>query len=158
MIRNRFQEICAFLKTKKTTLKFRDDQLDAEIENMTVEDGGHSETVNGFHFANFKYQGVIYVERLPEDSFPMLAILIKAWLDNNDNLRSKYKLKSPDLEVISLGDKLVDVLATIDFVDEVYLAPSASGQVEIDGKKYEVGEYQLFVAESGIVNGGATDV
>ena len=171
MIRNRFQELCVFLKNKKTSLKFRDDQFDAEKENMTVEDGGHNETVNGVHFANFRYQGVIYIERLPEASFPMLAIYIKAWLDDSDNLRSKYKLKSPQLEVISLGDNLIDAMATIEFVDEVYLvkvnvappddggpAVPGDGQVEISGKIYEEAEYQLSIAEVGAVRGASTDV
>ena len=72
MIRNRFKELCAFLKNKKASLKLQDEQFDAEVENMTVEDGGHNETVNGVHFCNFRYQGVLYIERLPESAFPML--------------------------------------------------------------------------------------
>ncbi|MEI8244361.1 MAG: phage tail protein [Lentisphaerota bacterium] len=171
MIRNRFQELCVFLKKQKSSLKFQDDQFDAEIENMTVESGGHNETVNGVHLCNFRYQGVVYIERLPEASFPMLAIYIKSWLDNNDDLRSKYKLKSPLIDVVSLGSKLIDAMATIDFVDEVYLvkanvtppddgSPAIPGenQVEMFGAIYEVGEYALSIAEIGDVNGGSTDV
>ncbi len=171
MIRNRFKELCAFLKNKKASLKLQDEQFDAEVENMTVEDGGHNETVNGVHFCNFRYQGVLYIERLPESAFPMLAIYIKAWLDDNDELRSKYKLKFPSLEVVSLGSNLVDVMGTIDFVDEVYLVkvtvpppPDGSpivpgeGQLELNGKIYEVGTYSLLIAELADVNGGSTDV
>lgn len=155
MIRNRFQELCSHLKKKKTLLKFRDEQFGTEVESLSITDGGHNETTEGSHFANLRYQGVIYIERLPESSLALLAILTKAWLDNNDDVRDIYKLKPPTTEVISLGDHCLMVVIDIDFVDPVYLVEDPDGNIEINGKTYADTDFEYWIAESGEVHGGA---
>ena len=155
MIRNRFQELCSHLINKKTLLKFRDEQFGTEVESLSITDGGHNETTEGSHFANLRYQGVIYIERLPESSLALLAILTKAWLDDNDDVRDTYKLDKPSFDVAPLGDRLVDILVTIDFIDPVYLVEDPDGNIEINNKTYADADFEYWIAESGEVHGGA---
>jgi len=154
MIRSRFNELCAYLQAQAATLKFRPEQCDTEIEDFTVADGGHQQTVKGYWFANFRYRGVLYIERLPLASLPVLAVQVKAWLDENDDVRYDFKLPDPQIQAAELDDKTLDVVVTVEFIDPVYLAPAADGKgnVNWNGKSWTVAEYAVNVAEAGTVN------
>lgn len=154
MIRNRFNELCEHLKAQALSLQFRPEQFDTELEDFTVESGGHNETENGFWFANFRYRGVIYLERLNKAALPLLALLVKAWLDENDDVRERFRLADPQFQAADLDSKSMDVVVTVDFLDPVYLAEKADGQVKWCGRTFAVAEYPLCVAEAGKVNDG----
>ncbi len=156
-IRNRFFELCKYIKTKTTLLKVKSDQIENEISDLSDEPGGHNETEEGWHFANFKYRGTIYIERMPGESLSLLMALIRAWLDESDDLREKYKLPAPKFEIITENEKTITVFGTIEFVDEVYLVEADDGPIEWFGKTYTVGEYPLMIAEAGTVNGAPLD-
>ncbi|MDD5699034.1 MAG: phage tail protein [Victivallaceae bacterium] len=152
-IRNRFLELCKHLQDKKQLLQFRIEQFDSEIEQLTVEPGGNNETVQGWHVANFRYRGMIYIERLPGEKLALLALMIRAWLDEHDDTRAKYNLDHPKIETVALGDGLKDVLIAAEFVDEVFVVPTEGGPVEWFGETFDAGVYPVDYAESGEVNG-----
>ena len=156
MIRNRFDELCVYLKAQHLLLKVRPEQFDSELEDFTVEPGGHNVTVNGLYFANFRYRGILYIERLPQSTLPYLALLVKAWLDDNDDVRGDFRLPAPSIQAVNLDGKLMDVVVTTEFIDPVYLAESADGPVKFCGKSYAVAEYAVCVAETGEVNHART--
>ena len=153
MIRNRFLEICNHLKTKKHTLGFRLEQFESEVDTIAIEHGGMKETVSGWHFANFKYRGVIYIERLPADNVATVALSVRAWLDDNDDLRDKYSLGVPKMEVLKLdNDRLVDVIINTDFVDEIYLTETEDGPITWRGQEFDIAPYPVDYAETSEVN------
>lgn len=152
-IRNRFFELCEYIKTNTTLLKIRNSQFESEITDLTVEPGGHNESIKGWHFANFKYRGTIYIERMPGESLSLLMALIRAWLDEFDDLRDKYKLADPKVETINENNKLLTVMGAIEFVDDVYLVEDENGPIRWFGKNYTTGEYPYNVAEDGNANG-----
>lgn len=152
VIRNRFLELCNHLKQKKDKLGFTDEQFNAETDELKVESCGLKETTQGWHFANFRYRGTIYIERLPAGKLALLALLLRAWLDEFDDLRRKYNLDDPTVESIKLDDSYLDVLVQLNFVDEVYLAEVEDGDIEFNGKTYDVDEYPVNYAEQGTVN------
>lgn len=156
MIRNRFLELCKHLKDSNTQLGFKDEQFEMDSSNMRIEDGGHNETVDGYHFANLAYSGTIYIERFPEKNFAFIAVLIKAWLDGNDRIREDFNLPPARIETIDLGDGLLDLLIQIDFIDEVFLTPDETGFIQWCGKSYSVVEYPVNWADDGTVHEAPT--
>ncbi len=156
VIRNRFLELCRHLKDKKNILKFTVEHFDSEVEEMTVENGGQNETEQGWHFANFRYRGMIYIERLPGETFALLALMIRAWLDEHDDTRNTYRLEQPVIESVDLGGNLVDAMCEINFVDEVFLVESETGPIEWRGGKYDLGVYPVNYAEQGAIGDVAT--
>ncbi len=156
VIRNRFLELCKHLKNKKTLLKFTIEHFDSEVEQMTVDNGGQQETEQGWHFANFRYRGMIYIERLPGETLALLALMIRAWLDEHDDTRNKYRLEQPVIETDDLGGGFVDVICEINFVDEVFLVESATGPIEWRGGKFDLGEYPVNYAEGGDIGNVTT--
>ncbi|WP_176013064.1 phage tail protein [Victivallis sp. Marseille-Q1083] len=161
MIRNRFDELRKYLKTKLTLLGIRPEQFDAWIDKLALPEGGHNETEDGYHLCNFRYTGRIYIERLPEAQLSLLALYVRSWLDDNDDTRGAYKLPDPEAEIIPLDDDtLIDVLLPVEFVDPVYLAPAGDDDPEaLDwcGRKWSVAEYLVDYAERGTVNQAPTE-
>lgn len=155
VIRNRFMELCEHLKNNKDKLGFALEQFESESDKITVDYGGGNETVQGWHFANFKYRGTVYIERLPGEKLALLALVIRAWLDESDDMRSKYKLPVPEIRTIKLDERRLDVIVDIDFVDEVFLAESEDGPIVWNGKTFDVAEYPVDYAEEGTVNNAA---
>ena len=153
MIRNRFLELCEYIKSKTTLLKIRSSQLESEISDLTVEPGGHNESIKGWHLANFRYRGTIYIERMPGESLSLLMALIRAWLDEFDDLRDKYSLADPKFETINENNKLLTVIGSIEFIDDVYLVEDENGPIRWFGKNYNTGDYPYNVAEEGNTNG-----
>ena len=156
MIRNRFDELQKYLKARLPQLGILPEQFDTVVDKLTLGEGGHHETAEGYHFCNLRYTGLIYLERLPAAQLPLLALLVRSWIDEHDDTRSRARLPDPELDVAPLdGDSLVDVVVTLEFVDPVFLAPAADDAVDAvdwNGKRYSVAEYTVAVAERGTVN------
>lgn len=153
VIRNRFLELCMHLKEKANVLGFRVEQFDSEVDTISIAHGGAKETESGWHFANFEYRGVIYIERLPADKVSLLALSVKAWLDDNDDLRDEYKLAAPQMEIIKLDKKtLVDVIINTNFIDEIFLTETEDGPVTWRGQTFDVAPYLVDYAENAEVN------
>lgn len=141
-------------------LNIRREQFDAYVDKLTVAEGGHHESESGHHLCNFRYSGQIYIERLPAGQLPLLALYVRAWLDEHDDTRGDYQLPDPTLEIIPLDDdKYIDVLLPVEFCDPVHLAPAAADDPEAldwNGGKYRVAGISYDIAEAGIVHGAPT--
>jgi hypothetical protein len=146
-IRNRFLELCEHLKTKTLLLGFTVEQFSSKIELMTVESGGLQETEQGWHFANLRYQGLIYIEHLPEEKLVLLALMIRAWLDEHDDTRGKYNLCEPEITTTPLEDGSLDTFIRINFLDDVYLVETLDGPIEWRESTYDVEVYTVNYAE-----------
>ncbi len=152
MIRCRFNELCEYLKTKKELLAFNDEQFDSEFVGLTVYPGGGNETTEGYHIANFAYDGLIYIERMPGQTLALLAMLVRAWLDEHDDLRDQYKLQNPVIDTVTLDESYLDVLINTAFVDEIHVIPSETGAIDWQDLKFDIGDFVYDIAESGTVN------
>lgn len=159
MIRSRFDELGEYLKSRLASLFLRREQLTFDIEKMTIEEGGHEESVDGVHLCSFAYSGIIYAERLRRDVLGKLLIFVRGWLDEHDDTRGRFKLASPAVDLIALDDSFIDAMITIQFVDPVYLAEGdGPDAIDWDGRKFSLTGFEYRVAESGTVEGGPTDV
>lgn len=153
ILRSRFSELSGHLKTHAATMGVPPENFQGEIARMQLASGGHNCTPQGWHLANLRYRGVLFIERIAQQAAIMLLIQCRAWLDENDDTRDKYKLTDPDVSLVPLdsGD-LVDLIVSCDFVDPVYLAEAADGPVEWNGRKLAPVAYDLWTAERGTVN------
>ena len=156
-MQNHFLALQHFLEQNYLRLNVKAEQMTFDVDNLTVTDGGHGETIDGYHFANLKYSGIVYAERLPKHKLLFFSVLIKSWLDRFDEVRQKYDLPDIKLEVIPLDNgKLIDVMATLEFVDEVYLTPAevpGVDTIEWAGRLWHGADYPVDYAASGRVAG-----
>lgn len=159
MIRSRFREFADHLKSKAMELGVAPENHNAETASMTLAQGGHNLTSEGWHLADLRYRGVLLIERVRQTDAIVLLMHARAWLDDNDDTRDKYKLADPEVDLVSLdASGLVDLIITCDFVDPVYITPAEGGRIRWDGEDFEPVEYDLWVAERGEVRGARTDV
>lgn len=154
-IRSRFSELCDHLKERYNTLGFLQENFSSETSILTIENGGLNETTQGWHFANFRYIGTIYIEQLPASNIPLLALLIRAWLDEFDDLRNDFDLLDPTIEIIEIDATNVKAIIKVDFIDDAYLVETVDGRIPFDGKVYDISPPAIKYAESGTVNGAA---
>lgn len=158
MIRSRFSELLRHLKGKAELYHIPPENFQDDTADMTVESGGHDITVQGLHFADFRYRGVILVERVPAQTATMLILHARAWLDTHDDQREIHELAEPAITLLRLDTgNLTDLMLDIEFCDPVYLSKAAadapeSGVISWDGADYTLDEYDLWTAETGEVN------
>ena len=159
MIRSRFDELGEYLKGRLSSLCLRCEQLTMDIDKLTVDEGGHEESVNGVHLCSFAYSGIIYVERLRRDLLGKFLIFVRGWLDEYDDTRGRFHLPAPAVNLITLDNSYCDAMITIEFVDPVYLAEGdGPDAIDWDGRKFSLKDFEYRVAERGTVEGGGTDV
>lgn len=158
-IRSRYRELTEHLKLKAESMGIAPENFQAEIARMVLVSGGHNETTEGWHLTNFRYRGVILVERIEQQKAVMLMLHCRAWLDDHDDTRDDYKLPDPEINLVPLdggaedsAGGLVDVMMTIEFVDPVYIAEAENGAIEWNGRNFAPVAYDLWIAERGTVN------
>lgn len=157
-IRSRFCELAEHLKTKLKTMQIAPENFQAEISQMVVASGGHNETTEGWHLTDLHYRGVFLVERMPQQSAIMLILHCRAWLDDNDDTRDRYRLPDPDAALVPLdASGLVDLILTVDFVDPVFLAEAENGEIAWNGRRFAPVDFDLWIAERGRVNGAPAE-
>lgn len=158
-VRSRFRELADHLKEKSAMLGVAPENVQAEIATMVLACGGHNETEVGWHLADLRYRGVLLIERVRQPAAVMLLMHCRAWLDENDDTRTRYSLDDPEINLIPLdASELVDLVISCDFVDPVFIAEAENGEIRWNGRNYAPVEYDLRIAERGNVNGGSTDV
>lgn len=158
-LRSRFRELTEHLKKKAELYGIPAENCDSETADILLESGGHGETEVGWHIATLRYRGVLLIERLTEATAVRLALHARTWLDDYDDTRSRFRLGDPTVSLIPLdASGLVDFVLSADFADPVLASENPEGEFEWDGRRFDLGGYQLGVAERGDVRGARTDV
>ena len=139
-----------YLKSKKELLNITDANIDSFISQGQLRAGKHIETVDGFSFAYFEYEGRISIDNLLNEKFELLMIFIKAWLDDFDNLRKK--LPQPIFTKEKIDDNNEKVVVTIKFIDELFLTPDETGPINWQQGTFSIEAHDVKIATSGTVN------
>ncbi len=149
----------AHLQGQFQALGIKPEQYDAFQEGGELRAGGGKETEQGWHLASWEYRAAIVIERMPTASAGLLLALVQVWLDEHDPEREKAGQKPPQIH-IDMDDRnqLADIEITLDFEDELYLAPNVNGAVVWRGQRYDFGEHDLWVAENLVDSNGAVKV
>lgn len=153
-IRCRFGDLVNHLKTKIKTLGVALENFDDAMAQIRILPGGRNETEEGWHFANLRYRGVLSIERISNNSAVLAMLYIRAWLDEHDDQRDRYKLGDPEASIIPLDNSctLVDLEVEVDFNDPVYLNMSDDNMIDWQSGSFNLSDYDLWIAENGTVN------
>lgn len=109
----------------------------------------------GMHMGDMRYRALITLENFNGDPVLLIA-LVGSWLESNDPDRGD-DLPKPNfvVEAIDPDHGLFDVELTLEFTEEQHLVEDPDGSIEVGGKRYGLGQGELWVAEQGEVVHGA---
>jgi len=150
-MRSRLTELNEHLKEKAAALGVKVENYESEMENAVTRSAGLKISEQGLHFMNLHYRGVIWVDEMPQKHVGLLLCLVWCWLLENDDTRDTYSLDDPEFDIVEMDNKLCNVEIAIDFVDPFYLTETENGPIEFNGKTYDDGEFDLWIAETGTV-------
>lgn len=124
------------------------DRLDNFVTDAVIEPV-NAETDNGWHVCTLDYTANYSCERLPSKfDARLLVLLVSLFLTDNDSNRQDRELPNPEIQIDDVGEGHVSITISIDFSEDIYLDEDESGTLNIDGKKYALGEAE-FVAATG---------
>lgn len=125
-----------------------EDRFDSQVTDAEVEPV-YARTDTGLHICTLDYTANYYCERLPNKFDARLVILlVSLFLSNNDSNRQERDLENPDIQIDDIGDGYVSITVSIEFSEDVFVNEDENGKIEIDGKKYSLGERELVPATS----------
>ena len=145
----KINELITHLNASKELLDYNN-SIECQIINGTITEGKHIETIEGISFSFLDYTTKISMTGLAKDKFNMLLILIKAWLDDFDNLRTA--LDKPSFEITKSEENVEDIKIKIRFLDEICLTPRENGNITWQGTNYSLDKHDVNIATSGTVN------
>lgn len=138
--------------------------IDAEVESGSTNSAGGLDVEGldaagnpaaGIAFLAFRYTSSVYVDTLPSRSVPLLLLLVQSQL-SQDETRERLKLQEPKYIFQKETETHTGVVLTAEFNDVFHLKEDPAGLLSLGGKSYSLGDYDLFIAESGQVEHART--
>ena len=109
----------------------------------------------GLEISQVTYDAVFEMEHVKVDYHHLIAIT-SAWLAEHDPERDCQTVGDPEFDYDVINNKAADVQLTIAFCESVYLVETEHGPINFDNQRYDTGDYDLWVAESGEVTDAST--
>lgn len=106
------------------------------------------DTESGLRIGFWRYTGVIEMERYKGQPEYLMAVVL-TWLHGNDTDRED--LSQPGFDIDPPNDNGADLDITVEFQEPVYLVEDENGPFEVNGERYGLGDYDLWIAEKGEV-------
>ena len=128
------------------------EQLDSWVDQVNLDLIWKPTGNGGMHMGDMRYRAVISLERFTGNPALLMA-LVGSWLESNDSDRGD-DLPAPNFAVEPLDNDLFDVDLTIEFEEGQHLVEDPDGPISSGGKKYGLGQAELWVAEHGEVGHG----
>jgi len=125
------------------------EQLDSWTDQVQLE-LIWKDDVDGMHMGDMNYSATIVLERFADHPGRLMA-LVGSWLENNDQDRDG--LPATVFDITMLDDDLADVDIKLQFTEPQYLAEDPAGEITAFKKTWSFVPFELWVAESGEVNG-----
>ncbi|MCL8302176.1 phage tail protein [Pseudomonas mosselii] len=146
---NKLRALTAFLLEANLVLP---EQLDSWVDQVNLDLIWKPTGNGGMHMGDMRYRAVVVLERFAGQPALLMA-LVGSWLESNDPDRDD-DMPVPAFAVEPLDNDLFDVELTIEFEEGQHLVEDPDGQIESGGKKYGLGQAELWVAEQGEVKHG----
>lgn len=147
---NLLRALTAYLQEQNLVLP---EQLDSWVDQVNLDLIWKPTGNGGMHMGDMRYRAVLVLERFAGNPALLMA-LVGSWLESNDPDRDD-DMPVPAFAVEPLDNDLFDVELTIEFEEGQHLVEDPNGQIESGGKKYGLGQAELWVAEQGEVAHGA---
>lgn len=148
---SKLQQVCEYLANQLQPM-IKPNNIDGWQSGGTLIINGQ-DLGTGYLAANWKYDAVIQIERIPHkrfNAYEMLAML-SVWLIENDSERDTYGLTDPDLDIDMISDDHAQVTIDLQLMDDIELIEDPQGPIIFGGKNYRVSIAPINVAESGEV-------
>lgn len=143
---NLLRALTAYLQEQNLVLP---EQLDSWVDQVNLDLIWKPTGNGGMHMGDMRYRAVLVLERFAGNPALLMA-LVGSWLESNDPDRDDG-MPVPAFAVEPLDNDLFDVELTIEFEEGQHLVEDPNGQIESGGKKYGLGQAELWVAEQGEV-------
>lgn len=147
---NQLRALTAYLQEQNLVLP---EQLDSWVDQVNLDLIWKPTGNGGMHMGDMRYRAVLVLERFAGEPALLMA-LVGSWLESNDPDRDD-DLPAPTFAVEPLDNDLFDVELTIEFEEGQHLVEDPDGQIESGGKRYGLGQSELWVATQGEVKHGA---
>ncbi|WP_095155752.1 phage tail protein [Pseudomonas sp. Irchel 3E13] len=147
---NKLQGLTAYLLEANLVMP---EQLDSWVDQVNLDLIWKPTGAGGMHMGDMRYRAVLGLERFTGNPSLLMA-LVGCWLESNDSDRGD-DLPVPAFVVEPLDNDVFDVELTIEFEEEQHLVEDPDGQITSGGKRYGLGQAELWVAEHGEVKHGA---
>ncbi|WP_296059588.1 phage tail protein [uncultured Amphritea sp.] len=131
---------------------FDPEQMDSWAEEGTLIPA-RKDTDAGMMIGRWRYRGVISLERYSKDAGLLMAAVL-AWLTTDDD---RVGLDDPTLDPDPAEDGSFFVDITVSFQETIYLVPDETGPYLIDGQKFGLGAFDLWVAENSTTHHAAAE-
>lgn len=108
---------------------------------------------HGLECSRVTYTAKFYLERYTGDAQPLMAA-VACWLmsvdEADENIRTREALAAPNYTITPNDEDLnaFDIEITIEFIERIYLIEDTQGGYEYDGKRWTLGDYDLWQAEA----------
>lgn len=109
----------------------------------------------GLEMAQVSYDAVFELN-LVKASYTALVAIVSGWLAEHDQARNCQDVDKPEFEYELTEEGLVDVRLMIPFCESVCLVEKEQGPIHYAGKRWDTGDYDLWIAESGEVTDAST--
>ncbi|UDQ97953.1 phage tail protein [Lentisphaerota bacterium WC36G] len=145
------------LKGKLKLLNLNKENFESSMANVEIIQTGFYHEDNSLSLCATKTECWYYFENIKSQYLPLLIAYFSSWLYQNDDCKNERDFAEIKITVVELEDKsenkLLNLVITLIFHDEVYLQETVNGPIELDGIKYDEGTATIDVAEAGTVNG-----
>ncbi|PWB34659.1 phage tail protein [Pseudomonas sp. SDI] len=147
---NKLRALTAHLQEQNLVLP---EQLDSWVDQVNLDLIWKPTGNGGMHMGDMRYRAVLVLERFTGNPSLLMA-LVGSWLESNDADRGD-DLPVPAFVVEPLDNDVFDVELTIEFEEEQHLVEDPDGPITSGGKRYGLGQAEVWVAEHGEVKHGA---
>ncbi len=132
--------------------------LDSWMENGTIRLEPKNMGPTGVDVAWLTYQAVFTIEQLPFRELDPTIVLaaVASWVQENDPFREKFALDDPEYAVTPNDEKTADLEIQLAFTEPLRLIEHLQGRINWVGKRWEVGPYEIWVADHIDLNVGDT--
>lgn len=132
--------------------------LDSWMENGTIRLEPKNMGPTGVDVAWLTYQAVFTIEQLPFRELDPTIVLaaVASWVQENDPFRERFELDDPEYSVTPNDEKNADLEIQLAFTEPLRLIEHPQGRINWMGKRWEVGPYEIWVADHIDLNVGDT--
>ncbi|WP_163832242.1 phage tail protein [Spartinivicinus ruber] len=109
----------------------------------------------GLEISQVTYDAIFEMDQV-KVSYTALVAIISAWLAEQDTARNNQAVGQPQFDYDPTDNHTADIQLSIEFCEPVYLVETEHGPINYDHQRYDTGDYDLWVAETGEVTDGST--
>jgi len=115
-------------------LQLAEHQVHVFMESGQVIKGGGKLSEYGYHLADFRYCVVLQIDQMPAVNGGVLLAALETFLAGLD---SEESLSPLQLDITAVSDRLIDVDASVQVSDAIYIQPDDKGRIHSPNGRFD---------------------